>query len=175
MLSLLLQSLLSGYSWAWYITLTDRIMEKGNQTDSDEEKWKVRDDSSVQHQRINHICDLQMLMGGEGKSLGSCTADQGQINALQAGGLVQSNNTQQASLDLSLNLDQSTSMRHYHAGGDWAIIRDLVSHTMTKWTVQACQIIRSDCCSNWACCEWFLKYLWSSDWDALLMKFKRSF
>ena len=44
-------------------------------------------------------------MGGEGKSPGPCMADQGQINALQAGELVQSNNTQQASLGLSLNLD----------------------------------------------------------------------
>ena len=104
-LSLLLQSLLSEYLWAWYVILADRIIEKENQTNSDGEEWKIKGDDSVQHQRINHICDLQMLMKGERKSLGPCTADQGQINALQTGGLMQLNNTQQANLGLSLNLN----------------------------------------------------------------------
>ena len=143
MLSLLLQSLFPGY-----VILTDRIIEEGNQTDSGGGEWKVGGDSSVQHQRINHICDLQVLIGGEGKSPGPCTADQGQINALQAGELMQLNNMQQASLGLSLNLDQSISMHHYCAGEDWAITGDLVSCTTAKWTVQACWIMRNNCCSN---------------------------
>ena len=33
-----------------------------------EEKWKIRNDSSVQHQRINHICNLQMLIEDKKKS-----------------------------------------------------------------------------------------------------------
>ena len=83
-----------------------RQNHRGKEPDRpDEEEWKVEDDGSIQHQRINHTCDLQVLMKDEGKSLGPCTADQGQINTLWAGGLMQLNNTQQVSPGLSLNLD----------------------------------------------------------------------
>ena len=38
MLFLLLQSFFLKYLWVWYVTLADRIIEEGNQTDLNEEE-----------------------------------------------------------------------------------------------------------------------------------------
>lgn len=68
-LSLLLQSLRSGYSWAWHVTLVDRIIEEGNQTDQLEE--------NEERLEVTAVFD---------KVPEPCTADQGQIKLRAAAG-----------------------------------------------------------------------------------------